>query len=144
MTEIKAGNVARYCKPSNLNTNGIPQTSAFQRRIEPKEKYLSVYLLDFFDKETEVENIIEVKKYMTEATGFTCKPNGSFAILNIQKSKEYIFEEISSEIFYREKRLPHCGLFHDADDLLIAKLLAECVQNNYLIKDLADSTTSPP
>jgi hypothetical protein len=45
MKEIEAGNVTRYCKPSTLE-NGVPNSSAFERRSE--EKYLSVYLLDFF------------------------------------------------------------------------------------------------
>ncbi len=140
MTEIQTGDVTRYCKPSTLE-NGIPKSSAFERRSD--ENYLSVYWLDFFGKITELENIIEVKAYM-EQKDFTCKPNGSFAILNIQQSKEYIFEEISSDISYREENLPHCGIFHEDDDLLIAKLLTECVQNNYPVKNLADSTTSPP
>ncbi len=34
---------------------------------------------------------------------------------------------------------PYCGIFHDANDLLISKLLAKCVRNNYLVKDIADS-----
>ncbi len=135
MTNIEAGNVTRYCKPSTLE-NGIPQSSAFERRSD--EKYLSVYLLEFFGNETEVENIRQVKTYM-EQRRFTCKTNGSFAILNIQQSKEYIYEEISSDIFYREENLPHCGIYHDADDLLIAELLAECVQNNYPVKNIGDA-----
>ncbi|MFM6153318.1 MAG: hypothetical protein ACKPE3_10010, partial [Sphaerospermopsis kisseleviana] len=88
-------------------------------------------------KETEIENVLEVKAYM--AKNYNLKPNGCFAIINIQKSKQYILEEISSQIYYREEKLPHCGIFHDADDLLISKLLAECVQKNYLIKDITDS-----
>lgn len=54
MTEIETGKVTRYCKPSTLE-NGIPQSFAFQRRSN--EKYLSVYLLDFFENKT-VESII--------------------------------------------------------------------------------------
>ncbi|MFB2971754.1 hypothetical protein ACE1CD_22555 [Aerosakkonema sp. BLCC-F183] len=142
MTEIQTGDVTRYCKPSTLE-NEIPKSSAFERRRERDEKDLSVYWLDFFGKTTELENIREVKAYM-EQNGFRLKYNGSFAIINIQKSKEYILEKISSEIFYREKNLPHCGIFHEADDLLIAKLLSECVQNNYLVRNIVDSTTSPP
>ncbi len=140
MKEIEAGNVTRYCKPSTLE-NGVPNSSAFERRSE--EKYLSVYLLDFFKMHTEVENVIEVKKFMT-AKGFNFTPNGCFAVLNIEQSREYILEESSSEIYYREKNLPHCGIFHDADDLLIATLLAECIQSKYPIKDISDSTTPPP
>ncbi len=89
MTEIETGNVTRYCKPSTLE-NGIPKSSSFERRRD--EKYLSVYWLEFFGEETEVENIKEVKRSM-EQKSFTCKPNGSFAIINIQQSKEYIFEK---------------------------------------------------
>ena len=63
MTEIEIGNVTRYCKPSSLE-NGIPQSSAFEKRIERNEPYLSVYLLEFFQRETEIKNVIEVKKYM--------------------------------------------------------------------------------
>ena len=140
MKEIEAGNVTRYCKPSSLE-KGEPKSSAFERRSE--EKYLSVYLLNFFKMHTEVENVREVKKYLT-GKSFQCKPNGSFAVLNIEQSREYILEESSSEIYYREKNLPHCGIFHDADDLLIAKLLAEAIQTNYPIKDISDSTTPPP
>ncbi len=138
--EIKNGYVTRYCKPSSLN-NGVPDSSAFRRRSG--EQYLSVYLLDFFQKQTELENVIEVKKYMTER-GFKCKQNGFFAAINIDQSKEYIFEEMASEISFLEKKLPHCGIFHEADDLLIAELLAECVINNYPVKNLDDSNNPPP
>ena len=126
---------------------GVPKSSAFERRTG--EEYLSVYLLDFFQKPTELENVIEVKKYMTEG-GFKCKKKGSFAVINIEQCKKYIFEkmeekeEISDEISFREKNLPHCGIFHDAEDLLIAKLLAKCVINNYPVKNLDDSNIAPP
>jgi hypothetical protein len=134
MKEIENGNVSRYCRPTDLE-DGIVKSSAFAKRTERNEKYLSVYLLEFFQKETELENVLEVKVYM-EAKNFNLKPNGCFVIINIQKSKQYILEEISSQIYYREEKLPHCGIFHDADDLLISRLLAKCVQNNYLIKDI--------
>ncbi|MGK7927255.1 MAG: hypothetical protein AB4290_18760 [Spirulina sp.] len=80
---------------------------------------------------------------MEGVTRFNCKPNGSFAVINIEQSQEYIREELSEEIFYKPKNLPHCGIFHDTNDLLIAKLLAQCVRNNYLVKDLADSNNPP-
>ncbi|MDY6805200.1 MAG: hypothetical protein SXA11_15525 [Cyanobacteriota bacterium] len=139
--EIKKGYITRYCKPSSLN-NGIPDSSAFRRRNG--EKYVSVHLLEFFQKQTELENVIEVKKYMTEKSGFKCRPNGSFAVLDLEQSKEYILEQISAEISCKEKNLPHCGIFHEADDFLIAELLAECVLNNYLVKNLDDSNIPPP
>jgi len=135
MKEIENGNVSRYCRPIDLE-DGIVKSHAFAKRTERNEKYLSVYLLEFFQKETELENILEVKAYT--AKNYNLKPHGCFAVVNIQQSKQYILEEISSQIYYREEKLPHCGIFHDADDLLISKLLSECVQKNYLIKDITD------
>ncbi|MFN5067341.1 MAG: hypothetical protein ACK4V0_14235 [Aphanizomenon sp.] len=132
MKEIENGNVSRYCRPIDLE-DGIVKSHAFAKR--EKDTFLSVHLLEFFQKETELENVLEVKAYMKN---YNFKRNGSFAVINIQKSKQYILEEISSQIYYREETLPHCGIFHDADDLLISRLLAECVQNNYLIKDITD------
>ena len=150
MTEIQIGNVTRYCKPSSLE-NGIPNQSAFEKR--QGEKYLSVYWLEFFQKQTDKENIIETRNYMEQETRFKCKANGSFAVLNIEQSKEYILEEIreqleddveelSEVISYKAEKLPHCGIYHDADDLLIAELLSECVCNNYFVKDLDNCNPS--
>lgn len=135
MKEIENGHVTRYCRPRYLE-NGIVKSSAFEKR--EGETFLSVHLLDFFQKETEIKNVLEVEAYMK--IRFNLKPNGSFAVIDIQQSKEYIFEEESLEISYREENLPHCGIYYDADDLVIAKLLAECVQKNYLIKEITDST----
>lgn len=134
MKEIETGNVTRYCKPRDLQ-DGIVQNSAFEKR--EKDTFLSVHLLEFFQKETELENVLEVKAHM--AKNYDLKRNGSFAVISIQQSKEYIAEKGSLEICYREEELPHCGIYYDAYDYVIAELLAQCVQNNYLIKDITDS-----
>ncbi|MDY6783981.1 MAG: hypothetical protein SW833_15785 [Cyanobacteriota bacterium] len=143
MTEIQEGRVGRYCKPTTLE-NGIPISSAFAKRV--KDTYLSVYLLEFFQRQTEEENITEIKNYMSEQRRWKFSPNGCFAVFDIQQSKTYIFEEESLEIFYRDQGLPHCGLFHDnsGNDIVVAKLLAKCVQTTYPIKNLPNSTTLPP
>ena len=52
MKEIETGNVTRYCKPRDLQ-DGIVQSSAFEKR--EKDTFLSVHLLEFFQKETELE-----------------------------------------------------------------------------------------
>ncbi|MBP0021917.1 MAG: hypothetical protein J7647_30720 [Cyanobacteria bacterium SBLK] len=140
MTEIETGNVTRHCRPSTLEDD-VPIPFAFKKR--PGEKYLSVYWLDWFNKSTEKENIIETRNYMETKARFKCKSNGSFAVLNIEQSKEYIFEELSEVMSYKAENLPHCGIYHDADDLLIAELLVDCVCNNYLVKELDDRNTSP-
>lgn len=135
MNEIQSGNVARYCKPSSLDEDGYPTGSAFQRRSNRNEEYLSVYLLEFFKKIEEKDGVLEVKREK-ERKNFNLKVNGSYAIINIEKSKKYIMEEIDGQIFYKEMKLPHCGIFHDNDDLLISELLAEYIQNSYRIRDI--------
>ncbi|QTA80671.1 Uncharacterized protein dnl_29820 [Desulfonema limicola] len=136
MEEITAGTVSRYCKPSTLDENLSPTSSSFQLRKERDEKYLSVFLLDFFGREKEKEGVLDVKFFMENEIGFKFKEKGAFAILNIIQSKEYVFQLISEKISYKKLNLPHCGLFHEFDDLLISELLAQCVQNNYIVKDL--------
>lgn len=135
MKEILSGSTARYCKPSSLNESKNPSPAAFQRRPERKEGYLSLYLLDYFKKETELENVRSVQLEMARK-GFIVKKSGVFAILDIEKSKDFLLENYSEEITFREANLPHCGLFHESDDLLISELLIECIDNSYKISDL--------
>ncbi len=134
MDEIIEGNVARYCKPSSLDEDGCPTSSAFQRRPNRNEGYLSVYLLEFFKNDNEKENVAEVRKEMKQH--FNLKKNGLYAILNIEQSEEHIMKEVEKLICYKEMNLPHCGIFHDYDDLVISELLAECVKSKYKVRDV--------
>jgi len=129
VTELQTGTVARYCKPSVLDEEGNPLYTCFGLR--ETEKYLSIYLLDYFKKPTEPENITEVKLEM-ERKGFKLKPRGIFAVLDIEESKAHLRETIESNgrtfnsetISYRELNLPHCGIFLDYHkDLTVAALL---------------------
>lgn len=132
--EIKEGVITRYCKLTTLDEDtNLPTFSAFRQR--QSENYLSVYLLDFFDQLAKEFDKVKAIKEEMELKGFRCRPSSLFANLDIQHSQKYILDEISEFISYKTVRLPHCGIFHDADDLLIAKLLAECVQSVYPTKD---------
>jgi len=138
MKEIQAGTVSRYCKPYFLDENGNPTARCFELRKNRNEKYLSVCLLEFFDKPTEKEKLVDVKNFM-EKNGFSFKSKAAgFALLDIEKSKEYIFQKISEKISYREvNSLPHCGIFHESyGDLPIAERLAQCVKIFYSMKNL--------
>jgi len=138
MTEIQEGTAARYCKPATLDKQTqYPESSAFQLRIINgiQEKYLSFYLLDFFARATEHENVIETKNTM-EQNGFKLKGSGVFALLDIKQSKEYIFEQIVETISYKELNLPHCGLFHDYADLVMSEYLVQSTRTCYIIKSL--------
>ncbi len=131
MLEIDKGTVTRYCKPSTLDDNGMPTSSSYQLR--EKEKCLSVYLLNFFDDPTEEERVEKVKIEMKKR-GFKSKKTGLLSTLDIEDSKNYVESVISEQIIYKECReqdLPHCGIFHDPDDLLISELLSHRTKNCY-------------
>lgn len=135
MAEIETGTVVRYCKPSTLDEQGKPTGSSFQLRRKSAEEYLSVHLLDYFDKPSEIENASAVKVAM-QKKGFSFNENGVFSTLDIKQSRDYINQLISKKISYKSRDLPHCGIFHEYDDLVISELLSQCVLNNYSINQL--------
>lgn len=134
--EIQCGTVARHCKPSTLDA-GQPKPSCFTLRKDKDERELSVYLLDYFKNPTEIANVIAVKQLM-EKQEFKFGLTSTFATLDIEESKRYVFAEIAQKIIYQQTGTPpHCSLFHQYhDDLLIAKLLSKCVKNCYPVKQL--------
>ncbi len=129
MEELDKGTVARYCKPSTIDEKGQPTSSSYQLR-KPNEEYLSVYLLDYFSSPEESDAIKNVAHVMTNK-GFKLKKTGLFSTLDIVGSKLYIEQMISQCISYRSLNLPHCGIFHDYDDLVISELLSHCTKNCY-------------
>lgn len=141
ITEINLGSVARYCKPSTLDDETtLPTSATFQRRSHRNEEYLSVHLLDYFTSlQTEQEQVQAVRAYMEEH-GWRCSRSALFATLDIEYTKSYIFDEIAEYIFFKEATLPHCGIFHDTDDLLISELLAECIQTTYTMTTLEEKS----
>lgn len=137
MTELQTGTVARYCKPSALDEQRNPNALCFElRKREKRETYLSVYLLDYFEKPTEPENVAEVKLEMGRK-GFNLQQSGKFAVLDIEDSKNRIFDLISEEISYKELNLPHCGIFHERyTELAIDELLLLCIKKCYPVKQV--------
>jgi len=135
--EINTGVATRYCKPSTLDDEtNLPTSAAFQKRSRRNEEYLSVYLLDYFESlQAEQEQVQAVRAYMEER-GWRCSRTALFATLDIEHTKSYIFDEIAEYVQFKEATLPHCGIFHDTDDLLISELLAECIQTTYTMATL--------
>lgn len=90
-------------------------------------------MLEFFKQNDEREGILAVKAYMENKRNFKPSNNGAFAILNIESA----LTEIAQQISFRDEHLPHCGIYFPiADEMLISRLLAEQVKNNYLIAEL--------
>jgi hypothetical protein len=138
--ELISGTVARYCSKSRvviLDERHQPDPSCFNLRQFRNERYLSVYLLEYFDKLTEEENLNAVK-HAIEAGGFQCK-TGIFALLDVADSK-HKFEQKKLKISYQSLNLPHCGLFHEYNyeyhEMYITELLVQCVKTCYSIKQL--------
>ncbi len=131
--EIIKGNITRYCKPSTIKNNRL-KPSAFELRSN--ENYLSAYLLEYFGHGKEKENVKAAKRFMEEVNNFSFRNNSGFAVLDIEHTKQQMMENASQEIRFKEEKLPHCGIFSNGDDLVIAKLLTQCVHALYLAKDL--------
>ncbi len=108
-------------------------------RKRKNEKYLSAYLLEYFKKSSEKENMKAVKKFMEEKTNFSLRKNGGFTVLNIEKTKKYINDALQKNaVSFKKTTLPHCGIFfEEGDDLAISKLLSRCVDKIYLVGDLS-------
>jgi len=133
--EILHGTVVRYCKPCTIGSK-VPTYFCF--KLREGETYLSVYLLDYFEKSSEQEKVMAVKQFM-ENKKFQCKPSGVFATLDVYESKQKILEfiEQAQAISYHAEGLPHCGISHEYyDDLVIAQFLSECVVQCYPVKEL--------
>ncbi|MEZ5671211.1 MAG: hypothetical protein R3E08_02070 [Thiotrichaceae bacterium] len=138
--ELRSGTVARYCSQSRvviLDEKQQPDPTCFNLRQQRVERYLSVYLLEYFEKSSEKANLLEVKRVI-ENGGFKCK-TGIFALLDIEGSK-HKFEQKKLKISYQPLNLPHCGIFHDYDyeyhELYITELLVQCVKTCYSTKQL--------
>jgi len=132
--EIHEGNITRYCKPSKIGKKTHrPIPAAFELR--DGEEYLSVYLLEYFKNNCEKDNVKAVKKYMEEIKHFSFRKNEGFAVLNIDHTKQHIVNA-SLNVSFKEKNLPHCGIFLYGDELTISKLLVQCVHIIYFVKDL--------
>jgi len=129
MEELEDGVIARYCKPSTLDEQRNPTSSSFQLRA-PDEKFLSVYLLDFFGDAEEAEQVKSIRDTMQDK-GFKLRSNGLFAVLSIQEPKDYIVTMINEQISCKALILPHCGIFHEHDDLVISELLSQSIRNTY-------------
>jgi len=133
-TEIFEGNITRYCKPRTIGKESKkPLPSAFKLRED--EEFLSAYLLEYFSDKKEKDNVKAAKEYMEKVKNFSFRSNEGFAVLNIYLTKQY-FKNAPQNVRFKEKNLPHCGIFFYGDELTIQKLLAQCVHALYFVNDI--------
>ena len=120
--------VSRYCKPSTVD-DGSPLAAAFTLR--DGEPYLSVNWLEFFGEKNQKAAIDNVRNAFARK-GFGVRPNGLFAVLNVDAAKSAAFE--CSQMDLCINHMPysddpsHSGISgYSSDELLVAVTFASLI-----------------
>lgn len=80
--------VARYCKPSTVDPlDRLPTVAAFQLR--ESDDHLSVNWLEFFGLDDHNAAMAQLRAAF-DTKGYTLRPNGRFAVLNVGDAKTAI------------------------------------------------------
>lgn len=140
-----ADHVARYCGGATLDDGQVSGASFKLRPMKDgnKEEYLSVNWLELLGKESRREEIGEVQRVLT--TKMTPGSTAKLAVLRVGDVKDYVSQSASDRrilrILHRPDEPPgkpdpsHSGIFGtDADEDLIAELIAERVLETYAAK----------
>ena len=115
--------VARYCKPSAVDEQGMPTAAAFQRRDE--ESHLSVNWLEHGGTR-DLAEAMRLTRDSFIGRGYRLRPNGRFAILNVGSAKEVVLQALGHSL--KIDHLPfdgdpsHAGIhgYPRDDDLAVA------------------------
>ena len=117
-----ADHVARYCKPSAVDSNGLPTAAAFKPRNN--ERYLSVNWLEYFgtrDIAVAVEHVRDVFRNKD----FRLRSGGRFAVINVGTARSLVHEALGKQLRIDHQPLDddqsHAGIHgFAADDLEVA------------------------
>ena len=121
--------VARYCKPSSIGPDGLPQAAAFLLR--PTEDHLSTNWLEYFGAATRDDAIRCVQAVLAHQ-GFRLRPNGRFGVLNVGSAKKST-SELGVEILHRpvSNDQSHVGIYVPRENLLeVALELSDGLRND--------------
>ena len=80
---------ARYCKPTVIDDNGMPMTSAFVLR--DGEDFLSINWLEYFG-DRDLSSATQCVRDAFRDKDYTLRPNGRFAVLNVSAAKAAVLE----------------------------------------------------
>lgn len=129
-------NVARYCKPSVV-LGGIVSFNAFQLNKSKNEEFISVHWLEFYKKNTELENLKEIYNFQKNIINYDIKDNGAYALMNVKEAKELIKKISNINLLIKQitddnPKSSHSGIFNtsSAYELAIAENLASLVNKN--------------
>jgi hypothetical protein len=120
--------ISRYCKPSTVD-DGIPMFTAFIPRQD--EDHLSVNWLEYFG-ETELNAAVERVREVFHSKGFTLRPNGRFAVLNVEAARTAVHEAVGRTLNIDHLPLSddpsHSGILgYSSEDLAVAVELAALI-----------------
>ncbi len=110
-----ADHVARYCKPTALQ-DGIPLPEGFIPRN--REEYISVNWLEYFSgTRNKSEQVERIRKNIQESGSLRLAASGKFAVLNVGKTKERIFDAMRISLAIEHRPLKdnpsHGGIRYD-------------------------------
>ncbi len=131
--------VSRYCKPSSVDSLGLPLASAFQLRSD--EDSLSVNWLESFGAASVDDAIGRVRAAFLDS-GFGLRANGRFAVLDVGAAKSAVRAEVGLSLRIEHDPLPddpsHAGISgYAAHDLAVAVELAALVSEGDVYPALA-------
>ena len=114
--------VARYCKPSSVDEQGMPMASAFQLRSG--EQHLSVNWLEHGGTR-DVEAAMQQVRSGFVSRGYRLRGNGRFAVLNVGSAKTTVRQalghSLSIDHLPLEDDQSHAGIHgYSSDDLAVA------------------------
>ena len=125
------GHISRYCKPSVIDDNGLPMTSAFELR--KGEGYLSTNWLEYLN-EPDLPSSVQRVRAAFRNKGYTLRQQGRFAILNVGAAKSAALQATGKTL--RIDHLPlkddqsHAGILgYTEDDLAVAVELKALVRD---------------
>lgn len=116
--------VARYCKPSAVDEQGMPMVGAFQRRSG--EPYLSVNWLEH----SGTRDIAAATRAVSAeflGRGYGLRRNGRFAVFNVGSAKGAVFQALGHSLSIDHMPLDddqsHAGIHgYPPDDLAVAAI----------------------
>ena len=122
---------SRYCKPTVIDDNGLPMTSAFE--LKNGENYLSTNWLEYFN-ERDLSSAVQCVRDAFCKKNYNLRPNGRFAVLNVSAAKTAILEATGKTLYIDHLPLnddqSHAGIFgYTANDLLVAVELKALVRD---------------
>ena len=125
----ESDNVSRYCSPLRVDDRGMPLPQAFQLRRG--EGSLSVNWLEYFTT-GDLSIAIDMVRAAFHDRGFSLRPNGRFAVLNVAEVKA-VGRENSISLLVQHDPRPDDGSHASIlgileDDFLVAVALAQLVR----------------